>query len=102
LRAPLRPGTEPCFVYILKCADGSYYVGSTTDVAERERVHNEGLGAEHTAAHRPVRVVYSEAHESWTAARKRDAQVKHWTRAKKEALIEADGSRLHQLAMRRR
>ncbi|MEI6666581.1 MAG: GIY-YIG nuclease family protein [Acidobacteriota bacterium] len=36
------PGTEPCVVYILKCADGSFYVGSTSDVAERERIHNEG------------------------------------------------------------
>ena len=44
------PGTEPCFVYILKCADGSYYVGSTTDLAERERFHNEGLGAAYTAS----------------------------------------------------
>jgi putative endonuclease len=96
------PATSPCFVYILSCADGSYYVGSTTDVSERERIHNEGHGAEHTAAHRPVRMVYSEAHESWPAARKREAQVKRWTRAKKEALIEGDRSRLHVLARRHR
>jgi putative endonuclease len=95
-------GTELCFVYILRCAVGSYYVGSTTDVAERERIHNEGPRAEHTAAHRRVRVVYSVAHEPWTAARQREAQIKHCERAKKEALIEADGSRLHQLAKRRR
>jgi putative endonuclease len=69
------PGTEPCFVYILKCADGSYYVGSTTDVAERERVHNEGHGAVYTATRRPVRLVYSEAHQSWPSARKREAQL---------------------------
>jgi putative endonuclease len=96
------PGTEPCFVYILKCADGSYYVGSTSDVAERERMHNEGHGAEHTASRRPVRMVYSELQESWPAVRKRESQIKRWSRAKKEALIEADGSRLHQLAKRRR
>jgi hypothetical protein len=41
------PGTEPCFVYILECADGSYHVGSTSDLAERERIHNEGHGAEY-------------------------------------------------------
>ena len=96
------PGTEPCFVYILKCADGSYYVGSTSDVAERERIHNEGHGAEHTAAHRPVRLAYSEAHESWPAARKREAQLKRWTRAKKDALIAGNRSTLHELARRRR
>jgi putative endonuclease len=96
------PGTEPCFVYILKCADGSYYVGSTSDVAERGRVHNDGHGAEHTAAHRPVRMVYSEAHESWPAARKHEAQIKRWTRAKKDALIARNRSELHDLARRRR
>jgi putative endonuclease len=79
------PGTSPCFVYILLCADNSYYVGCTTDLATRERIHNEGHGAEHTAAHRPVRLVYSEAHETWRAARKREAQLKRWTREKKEA-----------------
>jgi putative endonuclease len=96
------PVTSPCFVYMLGCADGSYYVGSTSDVAERERIHNEGHGAEHTAAHRPVRLVYSESHESWPAARKREAQLKRWSRAKKEALIDGNRSRLHVLARRRR
>ena len=87
---------------MLRCADGSYYVGSTSDVAERERIHNEGHDAEHTAAHRPVRLVYSESHESWPAARKREAQLKRWSRAKKEALIDGNRSRLHVLARRRR
>ena len=96
------PGTEPCFVYILKCADGSYYVGSTSDVTQRERIHNEGHGAAHTAAHGPVRMVYSEAHASWPAARKREAQLKRWTRAKKDALIAGNRSTLHELARRRR
>jgi putative endonuclease len=96
------PGTEPCFVYILKCADGSYYVGCTSDLRERKRVHNDGHGAEHTAAHRPVRLVYSEAHGSWPAARKRETQLKHWTRAKKDALIAGNRSTLHELARRRR
>ena len=96
------PGTEPCFVYILRCADGSFYVGCTTDVRTRERVHNEGFAAEYTARRRPVRMVYSEAHESWSAARKRETQIKHWTRAKKRALIDGDRERLHTLAKRRR
>lgn len=96
------PGTEPCFVYILKCADSSFYVGCTTDLRTRERVHNEGLGAEHTASRRPVRLVYSESHESWPAARKREAQLKRWTRAKKEALISGSPMRLHDLSRRRR
>lgn len=96
------PGTPLCFVYILNCADGSYYVGSTSDVAERERMHNEGHGAEYTAARRPVCVIYSEPHGSWPAARKREAQLKGWSRAKKHALIEGNRSHLHLFARRRR
>ena len=96
------PATSPCFVYILKCADGSYYVGCTTNLIERERTHNAGLASEHTAKRRPVRIVYSEAHESWSAARKRETQLKRWSRAKKEALIARSRSRLHQLARRQR
>ena len=96
------PGTVPCFVYILKCADGSYDVGSTTDVGDRERIHKEGHGADHTAARRPVRLVYSEALESWPAARMREAQIKRWTRAKKDALIAGSRARLHELSRRRR
>jgi putative endonuclease len=95
------PVPSPCFVYILQCCDGSYYVGCTSDLRERERVHNEGHGAEHTAAHGPVRVVYSETHESWPAARRREAQLKRWSHAKKKALIENDRDRLHTLAKRR-
>ena len=96
------PVTEPCFVYILKCSDGSFYVGCTTNLIERERTHNAGFASEHTAKRRPVRIVYSEAHESWSAARKRETQLKRWSRAKKEALIAGSRSRLHQLARRQR
>lgn len=95
------PGSLPCFVYILLCADGSYYVGSTTDLAERERVHNDGHGAEYTATRRPARLVYSEAHTSWPAARRREAQIKRWSHAKKRALVEGDLEGIHRLAKRR-
>ena len=89
------------FVYILRCADGSLYTGSTTDVSSRVRVHNAGRGARYTAGRVPVQVVYSEPHESRSAAQKREYQIKHWTREKKEALIARDSSRLHALANRR-
>lgn len=45
------------------------------DVAVRERIHNEGHGAVYRATRRPVRLVYSEAHQSWPSARKREAQL---------------------------
>lgn len=95
------PAPVPYFVYILSCSDGTLYVGSTSDVAKRERAHNEGHGAKYTAGRRPVRVVHSETHESRSAAQKREAQLKRWSRAKKRALIDQDGRRLRSLAKRR-
>ncbi len=75
------------YVYILRCADNSLYVGWTTDVAARETAHNDGRGAKYTSGRRPVSVVYSEPHESRSKAQKREYQLKRWTRAKKDALI---------------
>ena len=90
------------FVYILRCADGSLYTGSTSDLAARERAHNEGRGAKYTAGRGPVMVMYSEEHESRSAAQAREAQIKRWTREKKEALVAADRDQLHNAARRRR
>jgi putative endonuclease len=78
-----------CFVYLLRCADGTLYTGWTTDVAARERAHNAGAGAKYTAGRRPVRVVYVEPHDSRSAAMSREAAIKRWPRARKEALIDA-------------
>jgi putative endonuclease len=97
----LAPVSTSCFVYILECSDGSYYIGATSDPLERERIHNEGYGSEHTARRLPVRLVYSEDHPSWPAARTREAQLKRWSHAKKMALIDGDRERLHALAKRR-
>ena len=76
------------YVYILRCSTGTLYTGSTTDLAARERAHNEGRGAKYTAGRRPVRMVYSETHESRSAAQVREAQIKRLTRAMKDALVE--------------
>jgi putative endonuclease len=51
----------PCYVYILRCSDGTLYTGCTTDLAGRESRHNDGRGATYTTSRRPVKVVYSEA-----------------------------------------
>ena len=88
-------------VYILRCADGSYYVGTTRDLASREGAHNDGRGAKHTFLRRPVELVYSEPFETLKAADKREHQLKGWTRAKKEALIAGDLDRLKQPSRRR-
>lgn len=75
------------FVYILRCSDRSLYVGSTDDLELRLRRHDEGRGATFTARRRPVALAYSESHRTRLDARRREAQIKHWTAAKKEALI---------------
>jgi putative endonuclease len=78
------------YIYILRCADGTLYTGSTNDLAARELTHNAGRGAKYTAGRRRVRIVYSEEHESRSAAQSREYELKCWTRAKKEALIAAN------------
>lgn len=78
------------YVYILRCSDGTLYAGSTNDLSACEQRHNEGRGAKYTAGRRPVRVVYSEVHQSRSAAQAREAELKRWTRARKEALVAGD------------
>lgn len=77
-------------VYILRCRDGSLYVGHTQDIDQRVRMHNEGRGARFTAARRPVAAIYSEPFETELHAIARERQLKRWTRAKKEALVARD------------
>ncbi len=86
------------FFYILKCSDGSYYVGSTTNLENRIKAHNQGEGATHTAKRRPVRLVYNEEFSSFDDAVKRERQVKKWSRAKKEALIRGEKEKLKKLS----
>jgi predicted GIY-YIG superfamily endonuclease len=74
-------------VYLLRCADGTYYTGSTTDVAARAAAHNAGRGARYTSGRRPVEVVYQEACESKPAAFRREHALKRLTRSAKEALV---------------
>jgi putative endonuclease len=84
-------------VYILRCHDGSLYIGQTNDVARRVARHNDGTAATHTARRRPVRLVYEEAHASRADCLKRERQLKRWTSAKKEALISGDKALLKKL-----
>lgn len=81
--------TIPMFhVYILHCADGTLYIGSTNDLTKRVHQHNHAkAGAHYTKVRRPVTLAYSEACDSYAAARTREAVLKRLTRAKKFALI---------------
>lgn len=89
------------FIYILRCADDSFYVGHTDDLASRERTHNEGHGGKHTRARRPVQMVYAEEHQSLEQALMRERQVKRWTAEKKLALVAGDVRRLRAASKKR-
>ena len=76
------------FVYILKCADGTYYTGITTDPERRLREHNAGTAAKYThpPSRRPVEMIYREPAEDRSAASRREYEIKQLTRAEKEIL----------------
>jgi putative endonuclease len=97
-------GEPHVWVYILRCADGSYYVGSTKqDYPEaRESQHNAGIVPGYTHSRRPVKLVYAEYHERLTDGFARERQLERWSRAKKEALIEQDWEGLTMLARGRK
>ncbi|MCX6705295.1 MAG: GIY-YIG nuclease family protein [Candidatus Woesebacteria bacterium] len=77
------------YVYILVCTDGSFYTGSTNDVAKRIKNHLDGRGARYTKSHKPQKLIYQEKFSTKSDALKREAEIKSWTRAKKEELITA-------------
>lgn len=86
------------WVYILQSADGTYYVGQTSDLRERLRKHRLGLGSKHTHDHVAPRLVYAEPLHDLTAAVQRERQLKRWSRPKKEALVRGDFDRLRILS----
>ena len=72
------------FVYILKCADDTLYVGSTNDLSKRVNQHNTAkAGAHYTKIRRPVELVYSETVKTLLKARRREAEIKNWRREEK-------------------
>ena len=84
---PEYAAAEPWWVYILRCADGTLYTGSTDDIERRAKAHNAGKGAKYTRGRGPVSVVYREACAGRSAALKREAAIKRLTRPVKEKLI---------------
>ena len=77
------------YLYIAKCADGTLYTGITTDPKRREIEHNTSneLGAKSLRGKRPVKIVYTEAHQDQGMARKREGEIKRWKRKYKLKLI---------------
>lgn len=71
-------------VYMLRCSDGTFYTGCTTDLEKRLHAHNHlKSGAKYTRARRPVELVWSEEAADLSAAKKREAQIKLLSRAEK-------------------
>lgn len=75
------------FTYILRCRDNSYYVGITNNLQKRIKLHNAGKGSKYIKSKLPVELVYFEEYSDKSSARKREIQIKGWTRIKKEKLI---------------
>jgi|GEM_PF-519773 len=77
------------YVYILKCADDTYYVGSTNDLEGRIAKHNQTkAGAKYTRSRRPVELVFSEQYQTKSEALKREAEIKSYRRGQKQDLID--------------
>lgn len=89
---------RPFFVYILRCSDGSYYVGHTDDLEHRLALHASGALGGYTASRRPVTLAFASEEGTRIDALERELQIKRWSRAKKEALIAGDFERLRQLS----
>ena len=87
------------YVYILECADDSFYVGVTNDVGRRFIEHSTGIHEEaYTFKRRPLKLVFCRQFDRPMKAIRFEKQVKGWTKAKKQALIIGDFELLHDLA----
>ncbi|MFB6150222.1 MAG: GIY-YIG nuclease family protein [Haloarculaceae archaeon] len=84
------PGADH-FVYVLRCGDGTFYTGYTTDVERRVREHAAGDGAKYTRGRAPLELVHVEAFDSRSAAQSREYEVKQYPRARKERTVDEGG-----------
>ena len=75
------------FVYMVRCADGTYYTGWTADIARRLAQHNAGLGGRYTRTRRPVMLVYQEEVPDRSTAMRREIVIKKYSHERKDRLI---------------
>jgi predicted GIY-YIG superfamily endonuclease len=85
-------------VYILECADGSFYIGHTDDLGKRLAQHDEGKGCIYTSTRRPLKVIHSEGFETRYEALSMERKLKGWSRAKKLAYMAGDWNAVGTLA----
>jgi len=86
------------WVYILRCADGSYYTGHTDNLEKRVAEHQAGELPGYTFYRRPVTVVYTEAFLTREEALVSERRIKGWSRQKKEAMMRGDWKEVARLA----
>ena len=92
----------PAWMYILRLKSGQLYIGSTRDLKQRYNDHCSGRACRTTKLDPPVARVHLEEYKPYTEARRREAQIKRWTHAKKEALVRGDIAKLKELAKSRK
>jgi predicted GIY-YIG superfamily endonuclease len=90
------------WVYLLQCADQSYYVGHTDELEKRVLQHERGELDGYTSTRRPVRVIFTQEFASREEALTAERQIKGWSRKKKAALARGDWIEMSQLARRRK
>jgi len=76
------------YVYVLECADGTYYTGYTTDVERRVAEHDAGEGAKYTRGRTPVELVHVEEYDTRSAAMSREHEIKSLSRRQKERVVD--------------
>ena len=79
--------TKGWFCYMARCADGSLYVGIAKDAEGRVKKHNWGVATEFTARRGPLQLVWKESYRDAAEARRREKELKGWSREKKMRLI---------------
>ena len=89
---------KEAWIYILECADGKYYIGSTTDLERRLYEHQSKKYKGYTSYRLPVKMVFNQKFNSYHRAFQFERKIKNWSKAKKVALINSDFSELHKLA----
>lgn len=77
-------------LYVAECADGSYYTGIAKDVGKRIEAHNTGKGAKYTATRGPVRLLFEEPQAGYSAALRREYQVKSLPKHRKVRFIQGE------------
>ena len=92
----------PFYVYILRCADGTYYTGHTDDLDRRMAQHSVGEGCAYTSKRRPLKLLWATDCQSREQGWELEKQLQGWSRAKKEALMRGDFEALPALSRSRR